>query len=236
MTAATTKTYAQKSSAVRAAKKAHGEDYLNLCSIKGSDATGWYIETEKVVVVEAAPMTTPKLPVAILEAKAAKAEVVLEEKLLEAEAVIGEALTALHDNDEAHAALEAETFNPDSAEALAQADAMETSGDFGALQAAADKAANAAAANLDPARPRISTTELPTKKVWQIADEMMATNAKAGLVAPKRKEVIEECVRRGVAYGTARTQYQHWFKTLNDSAAAPIAKINPDGSISYPSK
>lgn len=219
MTAATIKTYAQKSSAVRAAKKAHGEDYLNLCSIKGSDATGWYIETEKVVIVEAAPMTTPKLPVAILEAKAAAAEVVLEEKLLEAEAVISEALTALHDNDEAHAALEA-----DGDEYLA------------GIQAKADKLANAQAANVDPLRPKVSTTELPTKKVWHIADEMMATNKAAGLAAPKRKEVIEECVRRGVAYGTARTQYQHWFKTMNDSASTPIAKINADGSISYPAK
>lgn len=217
---ATIKTYAQKSSAVRAAKKAYGEDYLNLCSIKGSDATGWYIETEKVVIVEAkpaAPMTTPKLPVAILEAKAAAAEVVLEEKLLEAEAVIGEALEALHTNDEAHAALEGDEY-------------------LAGIQAKADKLANAQAANVDPLRPKVSTTELPTKKVWHIADEMMATNKAAGLAAPKRKEVIEECVRRGVAYGTARTQYQHWFKTMNDSAAAPIAKINPDGSVSYPGK
>ena len=85
-------------------------------------------------------------------------------------------------------------------------------------------------------RPRLSTAELPTKKVWHIADEMLAAAKAAGLPAPKRKDVIAECVARGIAYGTSRTQYQHWFKTLNDSAATPIATIGADGKISMPGK
>lgn len=37
--------------------------------------------------------------------------------------------------------------------------------------------------------------------VWDICDE---------LVGQPRKDVIAECRRRGIAYGTARTQYQKW--------------------------
>lgn len=226
MTTATIKTYAQKSSAVRAAKKAYGEDYMNHCTIK-PNAEGFYIETEKVVTIEPVAPSAPKLPAAIVEAQAAAAEVELEEKLVELESAAGAAIEALHKNDEAHAALD--EVNSDAG--IAHMEANETSPDFAALLAQGDKAANAAAANLDPARPRISTTELPTKKVWHVADEMMAAAKAAGQPAPKRKAVIEECVRRGIAYGTARTQYQHWFKTLNDSAAAPIATIGKDGKI-----
>ncbi len=100
--------------------------------------------------------------------------------------------------------------------------------DLEAMAAAADKAANAEAVNsVDPLRPRISTAEKPTKKVWAIADSMPGA---------KRKEVIEECVRQGIAYGTARTQYQHWFKCINDQKVAPIATIGADGKITMPGK
>ncbi len=76
-------------------------------------------------------------------------------------------------------------------------------------------------------RPRISTTDRPTKKVWDVADKMPGA---------KRKEVIEACVAAGIAYGTARTQYQHWFKCKADSAATPIATIGKDGKIVPPTK
>ncbi|HEX4882141.1 MAG TPA: hypothetical protein VFV18_07340 [Porticoccaceae bacterium] len=45
----------------------------------------------------------------------------------------------------------------------------------------------------------------PTKTVWHIADEMSAANPQV-----RRKDVIAECVRRGIAFFTARTQYQKW--------------------------
>lgn len=57
---------------------------------------------------------------------------------------------------------------------------------------------------------RLSTCEKPTKAVWNIADEMKAANP-----AITRKEVVAECIRRGVAPGTARTQFQAWFKANN---------------------
>ena len=48
---------------------------------------------------------------------------------------------------------------------------------------------------------RESTAQSPTKLVWHIADEMKGA---------RRKDVIAECVKRGIAFYTARTQYQLW--------------------------
>jgi hypothetical protein len=50
-----------------------------------------------------------------------------------------------------------------------------------------------------------STVEKPVRLVWSIADEMTAANP-----AVSRREVISECVRRGVALNTAKTQYSAW--------------------------
>lgn len=47
-----------------------------------------------------------------------------------------------------------------------------------------------------------------TKKVWEIADAMPGA---------KRKAVIEAARAKGVAYGTARTQYQKWFAAKKNS-------------------
>lgn len=48
----------------------------------------------------------------------------------------------------------------------------------------------------------VSTAEGPTKRVWAVAEAMPGA---------KRKDVIEACRVAGIAYGTARTQYQKWF-------------------------
>lgn len=53
---------------------------------------------------------------------------------------------------------------------------------------------------------RKSDIALPTKAVWRIADEMFAADPQV-----RRKDVIAECVRRGIAFYTARTQYQQWL-------------------------
>jgi hypothetical protein len=63
-------------------------------------------------------------------------------------------------------------------------------------------------------RVRESTIEKPTKAVWSIADEVKATDPKV-----TRKAIVDECVRRGAAFYTARTQYQRWAK----SKATPVA-------------
>lgn len=77
-----------------------------------------------------------------------------------------------------------------------------------------DRVANATMEAAGP-RPRLSTCEKPTKKVWHIADSMPKAS---------RKEVIEECVRQGIAYGTSRTQYQAWFKASQEAMRGDIRK------------
>lgn len=51
--------------------------------------------------------------------------------------------------------------------------------------------------------PRESVISNPVKMVWEIADRMWGE---------RRKDIIAECVRLGIAYNTARTQYQAFYK------------------------
>ena len=51
--------------------------------------------------------------------------------------------------------------------------------------------------------PRESVIDNPVKMVWEIADRMWGQ---------RRKDIIAECVRMGIAYNTARTQYQAFYK------------------------
>ena len=51
--------------------------------------------------------------------------------------------------------------------------------------------------------PKESVISNPVKMVWEIADRMWGQ---------RRKDIIEECVRLGIAYNTARTQYQAFYK------------------------
>jgi hypothetical protein len=69
---------------------------------------------------------------------------------------------------------------------------------------------------------RVSSVEKPTKFVWHVADRMVAAALAAGKAAPSRKEVQDECVRLGVAHGTARTQYQAWKKACDEAALNAI--------------
>ena len=58
-----------------------------------------------------------------------------------------------------------------------------------------------------------SSIENPCKTVWLIADEMKASKPNA-----KRREILAECVARGIAYYTARTQYQQWRSIQKEMA------------------
>jgi hypothetical protein len=64
-------------------------------------------------------------------------------------------------------------------------------------------------------RVRESTIEKPTRAVWTIPDEMKAANPTV-----TRKAIVDECVRRGVAFYTARTQYQRWSKAAKPGPAS----------------
>lgn len=123
-----------------------------------------------------------------------------------------EALTNEKEQLKAAKAFDSGEYDPD-AEAAA----------FLAAQAAAEAIANAhqAESNLPNGKVwiHVSSVVKPTKFVWQVADEMIAAARAAGKPEPTRKQVQDECIRRGVASGTARTQYQAW-KTARDNARA----------------
>lgn len=107
-----------------------------------------------------------------------------------------------------------------------------TDATFAEQQRMADRIANAQASEQALPNGKVwihrSSIEKPTKRVWAIADEMHARAAELGQPAPTRKEVQDECVRRGIASGTSRTQYQAW-KTARDNArdnAAHAAELS----------
>lgn len=57
--------------------------------------------------------------------------------------------------------------------------------------------------------PKESVIDNPVKMVWEIADRMWGQ---------RRKDIIAECVRMGIAYNTARTQYQAFYKVKSKEA------------------
>lgn len=59
---------------------------------------------------------------------------------------------------------------------------------------------------------RESSVANPCLAVWTKADEMFATNPWT-----RRKDVIAACVTMGIAFYTARTQYQQWLTVNRDS-------------------
>lgn len=84
-----------------------------------------------------------------------------------------------------------------------------------AIQAAADVALTRKAASLKaiPHTSNASTIERPCKRVWYIADEMRAADPHM-----KRKDVLARCVNEGIAFYTARTQYQQWLTIQHEMA------------------
>lgn len=77
-----------------------------------------------------------------------------------------------------------------------------------------DAKANASM-GVDALKPRLSSVIRPTRLVWVIADSMPKAS---------RKEVMAECVAQGVAYGTARTQYQAWFKASQEGSKIEVRR------------
>ena len=64
-----------------------------------------------------------------------------------------------------------------------------------------------------------STADRPCKLVWAIADAMFGANPDT-----RRKDVLEACVNRGVAFYTARTQYQQWLSVQKEMAEREAAQ------------
>lgn len=71
--------------------------------------------------------------------------------------------------------------------------------------------------DLTPER-RESSAKSPCQLVWEIAEKMLGEGA-------KRKDIIAACEEAGVAFYTARTQYQKYCAAVKEAAAAPVAKV-----------
>ena len=56
-----------------------------------------------------------------------------------------------------------------------------------------------------------STIQSPVKVVWAVCEEMKSA---------ARKDVVAECMRRGVNVHTAKTQYQRFLKATKSPPAA----------------
>jgi hypothetical protein len=67
-----------------------------------------------------------------------------------------------------------------------------------------------------------SAIERPCKAVWDIAERMHNANPET-----KRRDVLIQCEKEGIAYYTARTQYQQWLtvcKEMREREATQAAK------------
>lgn len=64
-----------------------------------------------------------------------------------------------------------------------------------------------------------SSVANPCKRVWDIAEKMHKD--RPGI---KRAEVLEACVEAGIAYYTARTQYQAWLAACKEMKAREAAQ------------
>jgi hypothetical protein len=74
---------------------------------------------------------------------------------------------------------------------------------------ALDKALKKAEATTTDGRTHASTVENPCQLVWDLADKMVAKGA-------TRKEVMDAAIAKGVAFYTARTQYQLWSQASRE--------------------
>src|SRR3954447_4933049 len=74
-----------------------------------------------------------------------------------------------------------------------------------------------------PDRKKRSEIVSPVKTMWAICDLMIAADPTA-----RRKDMIEAGIKAGIAFYTARTQYQAWFtarrESLKNAAAAQAAQ------------
>jgi hypothetical protein len=70
------------------------------------------------------------------------------------------------------------------------------------------------AATKPQAAPKPASNEAPrqgiTKKIWEIADELLAVTGQVGNLKEFRSKVIERAVAIGANSGTAATQFGHW--------------------------
>lgn len=82
---------------------------------------------------------------------------------------------------------------------------------------------NLAVADATPAGQKVikrqSETERPCKTVFHLADHCIANGM------TKRVDIIQYCVDHGIAYYTARTQYQNWYSLEENKTKVREAKL-----------
>lgn len=71
-----------------------------------------------------------------------------------------------------------------------------------------------------------STIDGPVGMTWRYADDLAKQARDAGQPTPKRSDVVNYCIGKGIAPYTARTQYQLWF-----THTARGTKLMADGNI-----
>lgn len=181
------KTYSAKSSAIRAAKKAHGAAWETKASIQAAES-GW-----QIISVEADDGHMTEAPTLTLAASAPRP--LIDRLTIVKSPWGGHAKAPWVRNIEPAKAnqlierLESLVEKLEHLPLLQEGDAIpEDKGD--------------AVANRLAMGWKLSSAQKPTKLVHIIASEM--PNA-------SRKEVIEACIAAGVAPGTARTQYQAFY-------------------------
>lgn len=84
----------------------------------------------------------------------------------------------------------------------------------GFIWANANALLNALAPSKTDSKLHVSAVQSPCKMVWDIAGAMLAEDP-----ATRRKDILAACEERGIAYYTARTQYQLYTKACKASAA-----------------
>lgn len=195
-----TKSYTAKSSAIRAAKKAHAAEYdAGLVTIAQDDSEKWVF-----IVAAATPAAREYSPAAEELHDAINAKKATKEE----KATI---LTGV-DNQPSDIVLQKAIAKKKASNKKVAKPTVDTTE---AEQLGIDGLDNLAKLAKEGLVSRVSETAKPCNRVWEIADAM---------VDCRRKDVIAACVDQGVAYYTARTQYQHWFTAQkNDKAAAERA-------------
>lgn len=73
---------------------------------------------------------------------------------------------------------------------------------------------------------RKSAVTNPVAKTWLACDSAAVTHLAMGGEKPRRKDIVNALIAHGVAYYTARTQYQAWSKATDNGRLA-LAAMDP---------
>lgn len=235
MTTITSEAYTVKSSATRAAKKDYSNELANGSAvIKQLDDGMWVYEVTTVEAKERDLSPAAKeLTDAIKENKKAKRKT-KDTDLFDTDAMNKANTKAKKSQDEWVAKMNApakdymtEAKKDEQAGVARDLVSVEKQPSNKVLEKKRAEAANAEQLGIDGLETldqdikegnfsRVSEIESPCVKVWAIAEAMQGE---------RRKDILAACVDHGVAYYTARTQYQHWFTAKkNDQAAAERAE------------